>query len=97
MFNPLDNSIFKKLQKDNIFNQIFKRFFDSLIVVFVITIIFLILNMYFIEGSILIFKIYLLYSQIVNFVIIISLFLTFFRIYRCLNLLDLVYKSINKK
>ena len=101
-FDPSSNEIFKKLQNDKLYPQIFKRFFDSLIVSGVMTLFFLILSIYFKEGVIEstynIFNhpiiIIITYSQIANFIIILFLSLLFLRIYRSLNLLSLLYHSL---
>ncbi len=94
MFDTSKNSIFRRLQNDKLIGQIFKRFFDSLIVTFLAVIYFLILSIYFENNNFILFKISLSYSQIFNFLMIIFLILTFIRTYRCLNLMNLIYKSI---
>ena len=85
MFDPTHNPIFKKLQKDGLFNQIFKRFFDSLIVTAVALVIFLIINIYFSSPK----NSFILNSIIVFFILSIAL-----RIFRCLYLLEKIYKAL---
>ena len=87
MFDPKDNPIFKKLQTDGLFNQIFKRFFDSLILIGVSVSIFLILNIYFIKINLPIFDFIISSSQIINPLIIVFMVTIIIRLYRCLSLL----------
>ena len=97
MFDPSKNPIFEKLQKDGLFNQIFKRFFDTLLVTGISLFIFLVFTMYFTESEFTIFKIKMLYSYIINPIIIFLMSIIIFRLYRCLNLLKQIYKVITHK
>ena len=97
MFDPIDNQIFNKLKKDGIYNQIFARFFDSLIVVFVSLVYFILISLYSFSGFMVIFKINLQIIEIINFISASLLIWTFVRVYRCLKLLSLIYHSLGFK
>jgi len=91
MFNPSENSIFKKLSKDGIYRQIFDRFFDTLVVYFFIIIFLLISNLYYFENTYTLFKISISTINMMNFFILFAIILSIIRLYRCLNMLNLVY------
>ena len=91
MFNPSENSIFKKLSKDGIYRQIFDRFFDTLVVYFFIIIFLLISNLYYFEKTFVLFKISISSTFIMNFFLLFGIILAIIRLYRCLNMLNLVY------
>lgn len=100
MFDYKKSPIFRKLEDDNLFNQIFKRFFDSLIVISFSLVFFLIISIYFNNLSIITFQIWKIIFNlevIINFIILTLISLSFIRLSRCLNLLHLIYKSINYK
>lgn len=100
MFDYKKSPIFRKLENDNLFNQIFKRFFDSLIVISFSLVFFLIVSIYFDNLSIIqikIWKIVFDIEGIINFIILTLISLSFIRLSRCLKLLHLIYKSINYK
>lgn len=97
MFDPTNNPIFKKLQQDGLFNQIFKRFFDSLIVTGITVVFFLISSFYFKDTAFTLFNIIFYSSYILNVFIIIFIITLILRIYRCLFLLEKMYRVINSK
>lgn len=97
MFDYKKSPILRKLDNDDLFNQIFKRFFDSLIVVSISLVFFLLISIYFEnigQISFNLWKFLIEIKVIVNFVILTILSLSFLRLVRCLNLLHLIYKSI---
>ena len=100
MFDYKKSPIFRKLENDNLFNQIFKRFFDSLIVISFSLVFFLIISIYFDNLSIITFQIWKIIFNlevIINFIILTLISLSSIRLSRCLKLLHLIYKSINYK
>jgi len=100
MFDYKKSPIFRKLENDNLFNQIFKRFFDSLIIISFSLVFFLIISIYFDNLSLVTFQIWKTIfnlKPIINFIILTLISLSFIRLSRCLNLLHLIYKSINYK
>lgn len=95
MFDPTKNPIFKKLNEQGIYKQIFQRFFDTLIAISISFLFFLTSAMYYTQGE------YSLNGLIINLGSIINLFILLFtlwiiiRIWRSLNLLGLLYKAVN--
>lgn len=97
MFDYKKSPIFRKLENDNLFNQIFKRFFDSLIVISFALVFFLLISIYFSNFSEIAFnilKIDFKLEVIINFITLTIISLSFLRLSRCLNILHLIYKSI---
>jgi len=98
MFDYKQSPIFRKLENDNLYKQIFKRFFDSLIVIVIALVYFLLLSIYFSNdvsfGLTSISGLSISLSIFLNFVISVFLILSSLRIYRCLNLLKLIYQSV---
>ena len=97
MFDYKKSPILRKLESDNLFNQIFKRFFDTLVVVSLSLIYFLFLSVYFESLKSLIFnfsKFEIGIYQITNFIVLNVLTLSCVRLIRCFNLLNLLHKSI---
>ena len=90
MFDPSNNPIFKKLQKDGLFNQIFKRFFDGLIVTGIALVFFLILSIYFINVELTFWNITVKSSLIFNSLILFITTTLGLRIYKCLSLLEMM-------
>jgi len=97
MFDPSNNEIFKKLKKDGTYSQIFARFFDSIIVVFLGLIYFILINIYSFNSNFYFWRLEISTLNLVNFISLAIILWTFIRIYRCLNLLSLVYKALGFK
>jgi len=94
MFDPTKNPIFKRLQKDNLFNQIFKRFFDSLIIIAISVIFFILTNIYYFKIDLSFWIIPFNSSLLMNGFILFFIILIGLRIYRCLFLLKQIYQVI---
>lgn len=98
MFDYTKSPILRKLEKDNLFEQIFKRFFDTLIVISFSIIYLLVITIYFVQDkSITILNISIDLGVIFNFIILVLLLVSLIRIYRGINLLNLIYKSLTYK
>lgn len=94
MFDSTKNPIFKKLQKDNLFNQIFKRFFDSLIIIAISVVFFLTTNIYYSKIILSFWKITFSSSLVINIIIMFFIISIGLRLYRCLFLLKQIYQVI---
>jgi len=99
MFDYTKSPILKRLKDVDLFNQIFKRYFDTLIVISISFVYFLIMSIYFKDNDIIfnLWNIILSLTYIINFITLVIISLALIRIYRCLNLLNLVYKSVISK
>ena len=103
MFDYTKSPILMKLDKDKLLDQIFRRFFDTLIIIAISVIYFLIVMIYFNPANnIVTFYIFngsitINFSLILNFIALILLLASITRIYRSIKLLNLIYKSLTYK
>lgn len=100
MFDYTKSPILKKLEDDDLFNQMFKRLFDTLIIISVAVIYFLILMMYFRLQNDITYVIYnytISLTLILNTISLILIISSIIRIYRSIKLLSLIYKALNYK
>lgn len=88
--DPSKNPIFRYLEQINLYHQIFKRFFDSLIALLAVSFYLLVVYTYFEEPI-------GVYGKIINFLIIAGGLLVCLRLYYCLKLLKLVYGAKTEK